>query len=132
MESDRHYFSSFWVIFCPVHYWCQKLKFWKNLKKLTLYIILLHMCNHKWRSYDVWLLTYKAWWVTFFVILHHFLTFDSTNDLKNQNFEKMKSVEIWSRCIKNHDHMLYYPWVWLRTDVIVIFHFGLFFALLPY
>ena len=46
--------------------------------------MLLHVF-HKWRSYDVWFLRYKA---EFFVILGHFLPFDPPNSPKNQNFEK--------------------------------------------
>ena len=32
---------------------------------------------------------------------------------------------------KNHDHGLYCSWVWHVMDVVVIFHFGLYFSLLP-
>ena len=40
-------------------------------------------------------------------------------------------IIILHKCSKNHDHMLYYSIheIWCMTDVIVIFHFGLFFAL---
>ena len=41
-------------------------------------------------SYDVWFLRYKVRQTEAFVILGHFLPFDLTNNLKNQNFEKMK------------------------------------------
>ena len=40
-----------------------------------------------------------------------------------------------NKCTKNHDHICYtVPEIWCMTNVIVIFHFGLFFvffALLP-
>ena len=40
-------------------------------------------------------------------------------------------VIILHKCTKNHDHMLCtVPEICCVTDVIVIFHFGLFFALL--
>ena len=47
----------------------------------------------------------------FLVILGHFLPFYSTNNPKNQNFEKMKKapgdIIIFHKCTKNHDYMLY-------------------------
>ena len=59
---------------------------------------------HKWQSYDVWFLRYKAWQINFFVNLNQ----------KNQNFEKLKKMPediiILHKCTKNNDHMLYCPW----------------------
>ena len=46
--------------------------------------------HHKSRSYDVWSLRYKVQRTKFLVILGHFLPFDSPNNPKNQNFEKVK------------------------------------------
>ena len=40
-------------------------------------------------------------------------------------------IVILHKCTKNHAHMLYCSKMWPVTDAIVIFHFGLFFALLP-
>ena len=57
---------------------------------------------------------------------------------KNKNFKRMKKVPadiiILHKCTKNHDHMIIcytVPDIWHVLDVIVIFHLGLFFALLP-
>ena len=50
---------------------------------------------HKWRSYDVWFLRYKARRTEFFVILGHFLHFDPPNNPKKFKFWK-KSLEILS------------------------------------
>ena len=91
--------------------------------------------HHKWQSYNVWFLRYGVWWTQFFVILDRFLTFHCHNNPKNQNFEKLKKksgdIIILHKCTKNHDHICYaVPWIWHVTDIIVIFHFGLFFALL--
>ena len=60
----------------------------------------------------------------FFVILDHFL---HPNNPKNQNFEKMKNYTSVPKIM-----IICYtvPKIWRVTDVIVIFHFGLFFALL--
>ena len=70
----------------------------------------------------------------FVVILGYFLLFYPSNNQQNQNFEKMKKTPgdiILHKYTKNHDHMLYCSWDMAHTDVIFIFHFGLFFALLP-
>ena len=72
--------------------------------------------HHKWRSYDVWLLRHKAWQTEFFVILGHFLPFNLPNNLKNQNFEKMKKEKMLKDIIilhlhtTNDDHMMYGSW----------------------
>ena len=46
-----------------------------------------------------------------FVILDHFLPFYLTNNLKNQNFERLKKhtgdINILHKFTKSHDHMLY-------------------------
>ena len=52
--------------------------------------------------------------------------------------KKMKKttgdIIILHKCTKNHDHMLHYtvPEIWRATDVMVIFHLGLFLTLLPH
>ena len=68
------------------HYWPRKLKIGKNLKASWRYYPFTHTYQ-KWRSYDVWFLRYKAP-RTF----GHFLPFDPPNNLKNQNFVKMKKA----------------------------------------
>ena len=57
-------------------------------------------------------------------ILGHFLPFYPPNSLKNENFKKMKKcLEIsFYTSTKNHE-------IWHVMDVIVIFHFGLYFSL---
>ena len=71
-------------------------------------------------------------------IFYHFGQFLAhllPKNLKNQNFGKMKKTSgdiiILHKCTKNRDHMLTVPEIWQVMDVIVIFHFGLLFALLP-
>ena len=70
-----------------------------------------------------------------FVILGHFLPFYPTNNLQNQNFEKMKKhLEISSFYTSVSKLMIIChttPEIWYITNVICIFHFGLFFALTP-
>ena len=55
---------------------------------------------------------------------------------KHENLKKKKkkktpwNIIILHKCTKNHDHMLYCSWdIWCVMDLIVIFHFGQFFAL---
>ena len=50
------------------------------------------MMYHKWQSYDIWFLRYEVWQTEFFVILDHYLPFYPPNNLKNQNFEKLKKT----------------------------------------
>ena len=153
-------------------------------------IIILQMCiYHKWQSYDVWFLRYEVQRTEFFFILDHFLPFYPSNNLKNQNFEKLKKTSGDIIILHNDNQMMYGSWdtecnreiflsfwtvfcpftpltaqkmkiskkwkhyveissfytsvprtmnIWYTipeilhiTDVIVIFYFGLFFALLP-
>ena len=57
------------------------------------------------------------------------------NNPENQNFEKMKKnhliISFYTIGTKNHDICYTAPEIWCATDVIFIFHFGLFFTLLP-
>ena len=70
----------------------------------------------------------------YFVILGHFLPFNSTNNSKNQNFEKMKykpgEITILHLCNTNDDHMMYGSWD-MEHDKQNLFHFGPSFSLVP-
>ena len=85
----------------------------KNKKKNMPGDIISHLCNHKW-SYDVWFLEYGPWQTDFFVILGHFFSLYPTNNLKNQNFEKMikkpEDTIILPLCTTNDNHMMYGSW----------------------
>ena len=84
---------------------------------------------HKWRSYDVWFLRYKARRTGFFVILGHFLPYDPPNNMKNQNFEKMKYtpgdiiIFILNLCTTNDDHMMYGSCVWQSEFFVTMDYF---------
>ena len=71
----------------------------------------------------------------FFVTLGHFLSFYPLNYLKNENFINIKKkLEILSFYTSVPKIMIIgyaVPKMWHVTDVIVIFQFGLFFALSP-
>ena len=73
----------------------QKIQILKKMKNLPGDIIILHKCtindNH---------IRYGSWDMerdrqNFFVILDHFLHFYPPNNLKNQNFEKLKKKNTW-------------------------------------
>ena len=135
MKYYRHNFLSFWAIFCPfTPLLTKKIKIWNKCKnKIWRYYPITHL-YHKWRSYDVWFLRYKAQQTEFFVILGHFLPFDPPNNLKNQNFEKMKKIlKILSFYICIPQMMIIWclvPEIWSTTGKFFC-HFGLFFALFP-
>ena len=70
---------------------------------------------------DVWFLRYGAWQTEFFVILDHFLPFYPPNNLKNQNFEKMKKSTrdiILHMCTINDNHWCMVPEIRSVTDRI--------------
>ena len=137
MEHDRQNFFSFWAIFCPFtppspH---PNNPDNQNVEKAPGDIIILNKCtindNHKiYGSWDI-----KCTRQNVFVILGHYLPYYPFNSLKNENFKKMKKkqVEISSFyiCVPKIMIICYFvPEIWHVTDVIVIFHFGQFFALL--
>ena len=90
-----------------------KIEFEKKYKNIWGYYPFTHV-YHKWRSYDVWFLRYKARRAEFFVTLGHFMHFDPPNNPKNLNFEKMKKapgdVIILHMCTINENHMTYGFW----------------------
>ena len=64
---------------------------------------------HKWQSYDVWFLRYQAWQTEFFIILDNFLPFYLPNNLKYQNFEKVKKKK------KKHLEILLFTHVYHKS-----------------
>ena len=137
MEHERQIFLSFWTIFFPITtLTLRKSKSWKNEKKPPGDIIVLHLCttngNH---------MTYGSWDTerdrqNCFVILGHFWLFTPGTT------QKIKTCKIWIKCLEISSYytsvpkiiIICYtvPEIWCMTDVIFIFHFGLFFArLLP-
>ena len=113
---------------CP-----EKFKFGKNVKCTWRYYPFRYV-YHKPRSYDVWFLRYKVQRTKVFVILGHFLSFDSPNNPKNQNFETKK----WNSWRYYYFTLAYHKWQsWCMVPDIssaidrFFCHFGLFFALYP-
>ena len=81
----------------------------------------------------------EIWCVTNVILIFHFGLFFAIlppDSPKNEKLKRMKKLSggiiILHNCTKNQDHILYYSEIWHMMDVIVIFHFGLFFALSPW
>ena len=107
-EWDRQNFLLYWTIFCfftplTIH----KIKILKKWKKNNWGYYWFTLKHHKWQSYHVWFLKHGGQQIyIFFVILDHFLHFSLFNNLKNQNFEKLKKyLEILSFYT-----LVYYKW----------------------
>ena len=79
----------------------------------------------------------EIWQVTDVIIFHFGLFFSllPPNNPKNENFKKneKKHLDISSFYTSVPKIMICHtvPEIWRVTDVVVVFHFGLFFALLP-
>ena len=70
------------------------------------------MC-HKWRSYDVWFLRYKAQWIEFFVILGYLFPLDTLNNSKIKILKKWKKhleISYFTLVYHNDNHMIYGSW----------------------
>ena len=91
----------------------RKLEIWKNGKQPWRYYHFKRVYN-KWKSYDIWFLIYWARKTKVFVILDHFLLFDTFKNPKNLNFEKMKrepiDIIILHKCTTNDNNMMYSSW----------------------
>ena len=88
--TDRtfcHFRPFFWT-FNPLTTW--KIKSSKKSKKTPRDIIILHMCiiNDNHMMYCYWDMEHDV--TQFFVILDHFFALLPPNNLKNQNFKKVK------------------------------------------
>ena len=96
-----------------------------KMNKMPGDIVILHV-YHKWRSYHIWFLKYKARQTEFFVILGHFLPFHPRDNPENQHFEKIKKKPgdiIILDNTKNHDHMLHCSWDTARNGCNFYFSF---------
>ena len=127
IKCDRQNFLSFLAIFCPfTTVTTQKIKIWRKWKNTWRYYHFTHM-YHKWQSYDVWFLRYRVWQT-------EFLPFYPTNNPKIKFLKELKKhLEISSFYISVPKIMIIcytVPEILHMTDVIFIFHFGLFFVLL--
>ena len=95
------------------HYWARKLKIGRNVKKDLRHYPFTHV-YHKWRSYDVWFLGYKARQPKFFVILGHSLPLTLLTNWKIRILKKSKKppedIVILHLCTTNDNHMMHGSW----------------------
>ena len=100
-------FCHFRTFFAPLtNYWPRKLNFGNAWR----YYLFTHV-YHEWRSKDVLFLRYGAWRTGFFCHSGPFFILCSSNNPKNQNFEKMRKnprdIIILHLCNVNENHMMY-------------------------
>ena len=82
------------------------------------YIILLYIyVYHKWSSYDIWFLKYKVPQTEIFVILGHFLPFQPSDNLENQNFKIEKNTSRYYHFTHLHHKWQSYDVWFLRYGV---------------
>ena len=133
-DGCRSIFSPF-IPQLPKKWKCQK----NEDKKAPWDIIIWHKCtkNHDSMLYCSWDMAHADAIVIFhFGLFLPFYPPPPPSIPKNENFKTMKKTHadiiILHKCTKNHGHMLHCSWdIRCVTDVIVSFHFGLFFVLLP-
>ena len=132
-QQNFSHFRPFFVLLHPLPLTTERIKILKKMKKTSGDIIILHKCtiNDNHMIYGSWdmkcIIIFLSSWIIF-------CTFTITA-------WKMK---IWKKWKKHLEISSFYtsapkimiicynvPEIWHVMDVIVIFHFGLFFALLP-
>ena len=134
IECNRQIFLWFWTIFYLFypHNNPRKSKFWMKMKKARRY----HLTHvyHKWKSYDVWFLRYEVWqkFLSFWTIICPFtpLKTRKIKILKKQK-KHLEILSFYTRVPKIMIICCTVSDIWRVMDVIVIFLFGVFFALLP-
>ena len=135
MEHNRQNFFSFWTIFCPLHSFPpnnQENQNFEKMKETPGDIIILHKCtiNDNHTVYGSW--DMKCTRQNSFFTLGY-----PPNSLKKKiqkNEKKKKCLEIPSFYTSVPKIMIIcytVPEIWYVMDVNVIFHFGLYFSLLP-
>ena len=138
IECKGQSFLSFWII---IALWPskqpKKSKFKKNKKNSWRYCHFTHE-YHKSKSYDAWFLWYGAQQTELFLILDHFLPFYTfllfkTHIIKILKKQKtlMEILLFYTSVPKTMIIGYTFPEIWHVTEMIITFHFGQFFALLP-
>ena len=139
MVRDRCNYFSFWAIFCPfTPLTAQKIKILKKVKKMPGDIIILHMCT---KNYDQ--MMYGSWdmvcdrcncYFSFWTVFCPFIPLTARKIKVKKKQTKKKTLKMSSFYICAPKSMIRWctvPEIWYMTDLIVISHFGLFFAFLP-
>ena len=136
VDHDRQIVLSFWTVFCPFIPPTPKIKqpkipkFWKNKKQLKI----LSFYTRIPKSTIIWyMVPEKSNTTEFFVILTIFCLFTPYKPEKSKFWKKWKTcleISFYTSVPKIKIICYIAPDIWHLTDVINIFHFGLFFALL--
>ena len=138
MVHDACNYCSFWVIFCTfTSLTAQKIKIKKKKKeKKPLRSHHLHKCikNHDYMLYCYWDMTCDRCncYFQFWTIFCPFTSLTAQKIKISQKWKKYLEISSFYTIVPKTLIICYtVPEIWHVTDVIVIFHFGLFFALLP-
>ena len=137
MESDRHNVLSFQAIFCSfAALLTLKIKIWKKCKTKHPKILSFHTCVPLIKT--TWCMISEIRSATDRIFLSSWTSFCPFNPLTAQ---KMKISKKWQKRLEISSFYTCVPKImticytvseiWCMTDVIVIFHFGLFFTFLP-
>ena len=141
MVRDECNYFSFWAILCPfTPSTAQKFKFKKNMKKQPGDIIILHNCtkNHDHMLYCFWDMVrdrcncYFSLWVIFCPLNPENKILKKWKKLMEiASFYTSVGIASFNTSVPQIMIICYtLPEIWHMMDVTVIFHFGLFFALL--
>ena len=126
---------SFWIFFCP---FCPTNNLPKeNFEKINSRYHDFTLVYQKSQPYAILFLRYDMWWMQLlFFILVYFLPFYPANGPNNQNWKKKKKIKkilgfssIYTILPKIIIICYTVPEIWCLKNVIVIFHFGILFAL---
>ena len=133
MKGDRQNVLSYWTIFCP---FTRKINILKKLKKTPGDIIILHKYtkNHDHMLYCSWdLLSDRCnYYFSFWAIFCPFTPLTAQKIKILKKWKKHLEISSFYTSVPKIMIICYIvPEIWCLTDVIVIFHFGLFFTLLP-
>ena len=125
------------AVFCPfTSLTTQKIKILEKLKKIPGDIIILHKCtkNHDHMLYCSWDMAHEGCncYFSFWTIFCPFTPLTAQKMKISKKWKKSLEISSFYTSVPKIMIICYtVPEIWHVTDVIVIFHFGLFFALLP-
>ena len=137
MKHNRQIFLSFWANFCPfTPLATQKIKILKKKQHLKIpSFYTSETKNHDYMLYCSWDMAHDR---SIFLFSFSAIFCPSTpltpQTMKISKKKKKKGLEITSFYTRVPKIMIIcytVPKIWHKTNVIVVFHFGLFFALLP-
>ena len=134
-DINRLFLSSL-AMFCPfTPLTAQKMKLSQNWRKEPGDIIILHECtkNHDHRLYCSWAMVCAGCncYFSFWTIFYHFTPLTAQKMKISKKWKKHLEISFCTSVPKIMFIGYTVPEIWRMTDVIVIFHFGLYFAFCP-